>query len=477
MHTTMTERTGIPVVPGARLAEHVLGLSGSDVPGSTRAKALTLILDAIGNGLFGATQPGPSLLRERTALRCREGSGLVWADGSRLEPSAAAMVNAAGAHGFELDDYLPAGKTHAGAVLVPVALALAGEQTTGEEVVTAIVAGYDVVGRVSLAMNASSARSRGWHVTGLTGPFGAAAVAGRLLGLDQDQQVSAFGVAASCAAGTFAFSAEGAMTKCLHAARAAEAGIEAARLAARGFTGPTRGLDAPDGGLLRAVSDSPDLDLLTEDLGSRFDLDGIAVKPYACCGSIHSSIDAVLALRERDGLVAADVEEIVVGNSRSVLLQCGFDYQGGGGALEAQMSMQYCLAAALVDGTVGVHQFTAERRTDPALSELAGRVRFEVDADIDAVYPRAFPTRVRVRRRGGGVLEERVAAPLGMPERPLGAPGVTAKFRDLTTGLLSAEEQRRVEACVAKLDGPAPVANLVRELAESAPLRTERGPL
>jgi len=461
----MPDDTG-SAAPSARLAEHVLGLRASDIPDATRAKAVTLLLDALGNGLFGAAQRGPGLVREQTRARYREGPALVWADGSRLDAAGAAMANAAGAHGFELDDYLPAGKTHAGAVIVPVALAVADERTSGEELVTAIVAAYDVVGRVSLAMGAASARQRGWHITGLTGPFGAVAAAGRLLGLDHDQLVSAFGVAASCAAGTFAFSAEGAMTKCLHAARAAEAGIEAVRLAAHGFAGPTRGLDAEDGGILRAVSDAPALGRLTEELGSRFDVDGIAVKPYACCGSIHSSIDAVLAMR-RAGLSADDVEEMVVSNSRSVLLQCGFEYRGGGGALEAQMSMQYSLAAALLDGAVGVSQFEDRRREDPELLALARRVRFEVDPGIDAVYPREFPARVQVVRRSGETLDESVAAPLGMPERPLGRAEVAAKFRELTRDLLDDVGRKRIEAAVELLDGPAPAADLVQAIAES----------
>jgi 2-methylcitrate dehydratase PrpD len=468
----MPDPTISSAVPAARLAEHVLGLRASDVPAATRAKAVTLLLDALGNGLFGAAQLGPGLVRERARARSGDGSALIWADGSRLDPAGAAMANAAGAHGFELDDYLPAGKTHAGAIIVPVALAVADENTPGEEIVTAIVAAYDVVGRVSLAMTASSARQRGWHITGLTGPFGAVAVAGRLLGLDRDQLVSAFGVAASCAAGTFAFSAEGAMTKCLHAGRAAEAGIEAVRLAASGFAGPTRGLDAEDGGILRAVSDAPVLGRLTEQLGSRFDVDGIAVKPYACCGSIHSSIDAVLSMR-RAGLTADDVDEILVSNSRSVLLQCGFEYRGGGGTLEAQMSMQYCLAAALVDGAVGVAQFEDARRQDPEITDLARRVRFDVDPEIDAVYPREFPARVQVRRRDGRLLDERVPAPLGMPERPLGRSEVTAKFRDLTQGLLDDRGRTRIEEAVDQLDGPAPVLELTRAIAESAASRPE----
>jgi 2-methylcitrate dehydratase PrpD len=150
-----------------------------------------------------------------------------------------------------------------------------------------------------------------------------------------------------------------------------------------------------------------------------------------------------------------------------VLLQCGFEYHGGGGALEAQMSMQYSLAAALVDGAVGVAQFEDRRREDPDLLALARRIRFEVDPQIDAVYPLEFPARVQVRRRSGELLDERVATPLGMPERPLGRAEVTAKFRSLTAGLLDDVGRKRVEEAVEHLDGPAPASALPDAIAES----------
>jgi 2-methylcitrate dehydratase PrpD len=131
------------------------------------------------------------------------------------------------------------------------------------------------------------------------------------------------------------------------------------------------------------------------------------------------------------------------------------------------MSMQYSLAAALLDGAVGVAQFEDRRRQDPDLVALARRVRFEVDPEIDAVYPREFPARVQVRRRDGELLDERVAAPLGMPERPLGRAEVTAKFRDLTAGLLDDVGRKRLEEAVEHLDGPAPASALSAAIAES----------
>jgi 2-methylcitrate dehydratase PrpD len=453
------------------LSRHVLGLRHEDVPPDVRRHAVTLVTDALGNGIYGTTTPqGEAIFRE-ARVRYRDEGTPVWGRGGvRLEPAGAALVNAAQAHAYELDDYVPAGKTHPGTVIVPVAFAVADEDTTGEELITAIVAAYDVMARVSFAMNPNSTRARGFHLTGLTGPFGATAVAGRLLGLDEETLMSAFGLAASCSAGIFAFSAEGAMTKPLHAGRAAEAGIVAARLAREGLQGPTAALEAEDGGLLNAVSDDPRVDELTRDLGTRFDLAQTAIKPYPCCGSIHSSIDAVLELQGEHGFSASDVEAIDVLNAQGVLLQCGFEYSAQGGALEAQMSLQYCLAAALVDGAVGLGQFTVERRRAPEIVALAGRVRFQVDEEIDRLYPTKFAAHVRIHLTNGTVLVSRVPSPLGTPDHPIGADALRAKFTDVTGSLISPPDRDRILDLMADLDHPSPVGPVLATLSEAAPV-------
>jgi 2-methylcitrate dehydratase PrpD len=417
--------------PTQALARHVLeGIDGKSLSEATVSQAGSLVLDTIGNGLFGARQEAVRMIDAEVRERYREGPVLSWASGEGLDPAGGANVNAAGAHGFEFDDYLPAGKTHVGAVVIPVALALAGDDLSGVELLETIVAGYDVMGRISIAANGSSVRARGWHITGLVGPFGATAAAGRLRRVDVEQLARAFGVAASTAAGTFSFSAEGAMTKCFHAGRAAEAGIVAIRLAEQGFKGPLLALDAEDGGLLRAIGDAPRFEELTAELGARFDLDDIAIKPYPCCGSAHSSIDAVLELRER-GLAADEVESVTVANAESVLLQCGYEYTGTGGRVEAQMSLQFCLAAALADGDVTAQHFSGDRPSDPALLELAGRVGFVHDEAMDALYPASFPTRVEVKTKSGEALVASVDNPKGSSARPMLRSEVESKFRGL----------------------------------------------
>lgn len=434
------------------LARHVIGLRHEDIPSEVRGQAVRHIIDTIGAGIHGATTRQGAAIFEVAHGRYRAEGARVWGRPDSLDAAGAALVNAAQAHAFELDDYLAAGKTHPGTVIVPAALAVAPPTATGEELVTAIVAAYDVMCRAALAMNPNSTRGRGFHITGLTGPFGAAAVAGRLLGLDEAQLASALGVAASCSSGIFAFTAEGAMTKPFHAGRAAEAGIVAAGLARRGFEGPLTAFEAPDGGLLKAVSDDPRPEELTRDLGTRFDLANVAIKPYPCCGSAHSSIDAILTLRERDAITAANVDSITVHNARGVLLQCGFEYTAAGGPVEAQMSLQYCLAAALVDGQVGLKQFDEDRRRDPELLEIARRITFELDPEIDRIYPTSFPAHVSVGLATGGTLDIRVPAPLGSPANSLDTDGVRAKFSDVTAALLDPKTQSTLLDRLEQLD-------------------------
>lgn len=418
------------------LAHHVIGLQPDDLPEDVRERALRSIADTLCAGIYGGSTKQGHILAEEAEGRYLPGDAYLWGRRGQLAPAGAALVNAAQAHAFELDDYLPAGKTHPGAVVVSTALALAEAQSSVDDLVVAIVAGYDAMSRVALAMNPVCARRRGFHITGLSGPFGSAATAGRLLECNVDEMVSAFGIASSCSSGTFAFTAEGSMTKPLHAGRAAEAGIVATQLARRGFHGPREPLTASDGGLLKAVSDDPRPAELVTELGSRFDIAQAAIKPYSCCGSIHSSIDAIFELRDVHGLVAKDIRSIVVHNAGGVISQCGFRYVGSGGQLEAQMSMQYCLAAAALDGQIGRRQFSDVRRQDPVLLDLARRVECVVDPEIEAQYPRRFPSRVVVQTTSGRSLESRVAAPVGTPERPLDDEAFHDKLKDLMDGLM-----------------------------------------
>jgi 2-methylcitrate dehydratase PrpD len=314
-----------------------------------------------------------------------------------------------------------------------------------------MVAGYETMIRVSLATGPNASRLRGWHLTGTTGTFGAAAAAGNLLRLGDDDMASALGMAGTQSAGLWAFLADGAMSKRFHPGRAAQSGVMAACLARKGFRGPTQILEAEDGGFCRATSDQVDLSLITKDLGTRFVSGETNIKPYACCASSHSAVDAILAIRKQHSFHVSDVEEVLVKTAEGVRVQCGFPYRAQG-VVEAQMSLQFIAAVVLTDGAAFLDQFSEARIAEPPIMELAGRVRVVVDPDIDKLYPKRFPNRVEVILKDGRRFEMRIDFPKGSAEQPMSFDEVAAKFRSLASFAVTRDRAERIIDTVGRLE-------------------------
>jgi 2-methylcitrate dehydratase PrpD len=299
--------------------------------------------------------------------------------------------------------------------------------------VTAIAAGYEVMIRTSLALNPSAARLRGWHLTGVCGPLGAAAACASLMGLDAEKTAWALGLAGTQGSGLWAFNADGTMSKRFHAGRAAQSGVMAAELAAMGFTGPTQIYEFHDGGVLKAFSDKSDPAPLTRDLGKVFHLDTTSIKPYSCCGSTHSYVDAALELRRKLGTPWQADRPVKVGMAKVVDVQCGFDYVPSS-ALNAQMSLRYIVAAALTEGQALPPQFSDAKIADPGLTALAGRLKCEHDPALDKLYPARFAAWVAAEDKGQWVRVD-VLDPLGSSVNPVDAQGVVEKFRGINPQL------------------------------------------
>jgi 2-methylcitrate dehydratase PrpD len=241
---------------------------------------------------------------------------------------------------------------------------------------------------------------------------------------------SALGMAGTQSAGLWAFTADGSESKRFHPGRSAQSGIYAALLAQKGYRGPTQILEAKDGGFCQATSDSFHLERLTAGLGEKFESEDVVLKPYSCCGSLHSTVDATRELARVHGVKAGDVRRIRVHNSQVVNLQCGFEYRPMG-PLQAQMSMQYCTAMSLLDGHLLVDQFRDERLSEPAVLDLARKVEFVLDPEIDAIYPEKFASKVEIVLTDGRSLWSRVDYPKGSPENPMTADEIRGKFVSL----------------------------------------------
>jgi 2-methylcitrate dehydratase PrpD len=449
---TAVHRATTSPAPTRALAEWLAQLQPREIPDGTRQAIRAMLLDTLGVALYGLDQPWTRAARawaERGAepAGARGALASLWGDGRRrLRPGDAALVNGVAAHAFELDDFHNA-KLHPGAVVVPAALAL-GEalDAPGERLETALVAGYEVMIRAGLALDPSVARLRGWHLTGVCGGLGAAAAGAVLLGLDTERAAWALGLGGTQAAGLFAFNADGAMSKRFHPGRAAQSGVLAAELASLGFSGPTQLFETADGGFLSSFSDASRAAELTADLGVAYRLDATSFKPYSCCGSLHSYIDAALALRPKFLAARAGAPRVRAGMSRVVDVQCGFDYRPGS-ALNAQMSARYCIAAALTDGAVLPAQFAPARVASDDLVALAGAVELVPDPALDAIYPQHFIGWVELDG-------ERVTVrdPSGSPENPARDAALRQKFHSLLADRVPEASRARLEAAVDALE-------------------------
>ncbi len=276
-----------------QLGEFAAALRYDDLPADVVARIKTCVLDALGCCLYGVTLPWTRMLID---LVVEEGGNPVArVPGTRLRTSVsqAVLIGATAGHGFEMDDIHAAAHLHCGSLALPTALAIADRQggVDGRKLIAALAAGYEVGLRVGLAAT-GKLFMRGHHFQGACGPFVAAATAANLLALAPEPARHALGIAGSFGAGLMA-AQEGAMSKRLHSGRAAQAGVMAADLAARGFTGIPNVLEASYGGFLSTLSGEPELAHLTRGLGTEWEIRNVGYKPYATAASVQSVLFAI----------------------------------------------------------------------------------------------------------------------------------------------------------------------------------------
>jgi len=407
------------------------------------------LLDGIGCGLYGSGLPWCQIVNDFIKEQRGKRESTLWLQGSKGPSTNVSLGLGVMIHSFDFDDYHRA-KIHPGAVVIPAAVAV-GEQlgASGRSVLTAMVAGYETMIRVSLATGPNSSRLKGWHLTGTTGTFGAAVAAGKLLGLDEEQMASALGMAGTQSAGLWAFTADGTMSKRFHPGRSSQSGVMGALLAQKGFKGPTQILEAEDGGFCRATSDQVNFSLATKELGTEFLSADVGIKPYACCASSHSAVDAVRQLVHVHRIIPSDVEKVFVKTASGVKVQCGFEYEPLG-VLQAQMSLQYIIAVSLLEGKALVKQFSEDKIADPRILALARRVEILLDDGIEKVYPDRYANKVEVVLRNGERFETRIDFPTGSSENPMTFSQVVEKFESLASHVVRKD---RIDAIIKKVDG------------------------
>jgi 2-methylcitrate dehydratase PrpD len=416
-----------------RLAAYAAALRYEDLPPAVVQRAKDCIADTVGAIVYGAELPWSKMIIAYARRNSAAGaSSILGAGGSPVHAGAAAFANGAMTHAFELDSLTkPDSGSHPGATVLTAALAVAQERgLSGRELLTGFVAGSEVMFRIGHATKHTN-EARGFHAPGTTGPFGAAAATGRLMGLDAAKMTNALGIAGSCAGGLleFADAGNGAMVKRLHMGRAAEGGVLAASLAADGFTGPSSVLEGKYG-FLRVFCNDWDVAELTRGLGSSYFTLDIMLKRYACHITAHNPVEAALGLRAEHKFAAADVASIsIAGNDRMVETN---NIPAPGDVMLAQYSIPFSVALSLYRDPVDPRSFDEAAVHDPAILDLASRTKMTAVATQDR---RDLAVTVAIRLKDGRELTQRVTSFKGTPERPLDRAELREKFLLLTQRL------------------------------------------
>ena len=442
----------MPTEPTLALARFVAYTKPHELPERVRREAKRAMLNWLGCAIGASRQD--TVERAIAALAPFAGppQATILGRRERFDIGHAALLNGMTSHTFDFDD------THLKTIIHPTGpvasalLALAEHMpVTGEEFIHAFVLGTEVECRIGAAVYPSH-YDIGWHITGTAGVFGAAAAAGRLLGLSEQQLVWALGIAATQASGLREMF--GSMCKPLHVGLAARNGLQAALLAQQDFTSATQPIEGRRG-FANVLATERDLSRISDRLGGTWELEANSYKPFACGVVVHPVIDGCLQLRAEHDLSAESIAAIELKVHPLVLELTGKKAPRTG--LEGKFSVYHSAAVAIIDGAAGPAQYSDARVADAKVVALRDRVYATIGQALseDAAH-------VSIRLADGRVLERFVAHALGSVGNPVSDRDLEAKFRGLCAPILTEDAAAAIIAACWRLDASAECGALAR---------------
>lgn len=391
------------------------------------------VLDSFATALGGSSKAGVGELVAMVKEWGGSRQSTVIAYGFKCPAPNAAQVNGTMIHALDYDDGHQVALVHIGCVAVSTAFAMAERmgKVSGKELITAIALGGDFMARLGLASKpGASALASGWHPTTLFGFLGAAAIAGRIIGLDEEKMINALGLAYHQCGGAGSGVADGALAKRMGPGLAAKAGLTSALMAEKGITGERDPLEGRTGLFKTYMGGDYDPKILTADLGKRFEGENIGDKPYPCCGLTHACIDAALALKAKHDIKVGQIKDITVYGGQSVygLSQPPEIKKAPRTIIDAQFSVPYVVAVALVKGKVTVDDFTDVAIKRPEILKVAGMINTRLEPAMSRHG--VGPGGVTLTMQDGTEYTEEVENCLGSVARPMTFADVTKKFRE-----------------------------------------------
>lgn len=418
----------------ATFAEFSATLRLSDLPGDVTKAARVNLLDTLACAIAGSNAPGVAEVAGLARSWGGAPQALVWCSNDRLPAHHAAWVNGMMAHARDFDDTHDAAVLHAGVSVIPAALAAAelNPAASGADLLAAIVAGLELVCRLGMATTAGIIET-GYIYTSLFGYFGATAAAARVMGLDARQTQNALGIAYSQVAGTHQVTRDAATTKRMQPGFAAKAALMSVQLALCEIRGAQNSFDGVDGLFRTYLHGAYDPAALRAGLGERFEMTALSYKPYPCCRFNHTAIDAALAIARQPGFDPAGIERVTVGvNHQAYEAVCtpAEMRRHPTTVVQAQFSIPFTVACALVDGRVSLSHFTPEGLARPDILAVAARVACAVDEGIERDWSRSISPTALVVQAGKLVFQQRVDVPRGHPQAPMRQADIDAKLAD-----------------------------------------------
>ena len=426
-----------------------------DLPHDVIKRTKLLILDTVGIIIRARhdAESTSSLVSAIERLEMSNGSCQVFSDNKSYSPSAAALLNGTLAHSLDFDDTHAEASLHSSAPILAAALAAAEmNKSSGQQLITACVVGYEIQIRLGLAGGSSAHYKKGFHPSATCGIFGAAAAAGYLMGLNKDQYISAFGIALSQSAGSMQFLTDGAWTKRSHVGQAAQNGLSCAIMAAEGFKGPSKAFEG-QWGYFHSYASGGDMEKAIDGLGKKFETLNLGVKPYPSCRYSHAAIDGIIELKNELGFSTSELDDIDIGLSETALNIIGYplsDKQNPKSVVDGQFSMPFCAAVTVKSGGLKWDDYKNHLNDSDTLS-LCNKIKVSPDKDAEECCPEYMSAKVKVVVKGKKY-EKFVKIPKGEPENFMEDSEFISKFRSLTEPYLSNEKIDQLTSSMLKLD-------------------------
>lgn len=445
-----------------KLADFVVRTKYEDLPAEVVNAAKMKILDTLGCGIAGYVLSKGEMA---PVFKVIDGMGgkeecTLWVEGKKTSWFNSIFANGTLAHSIDYDDTRPGIATHIGAVVVPTALVMSEKlRTSGKETILATVLGYEIVFRISAGVMPTHYDY--WHSTGTNGTFGGAVVTGKLLGLSVDEMERALGIAADQASGLISCIEFGDLTKSLHAGFTSAKGALSAMLTKYGASGPKGILEYPRG-YCNAYSKEPELEKIVHDLGKSFDIVNNSPKFYPSGLASHCAIEATLKLVNANNIL---VDEVLKVNAKTLTIAATtFSNYKPDTPLAAQLSIPYCIAAAIVCKELGIRQFEHGLLQNEKIRELMTRIHIEVDPGLDQFYPEMIPSKIDIIMKNGEIFSAEENYPKGFPKNQVSIREIESKFESLCSYVFDKPKIRKLKEMIYKMESLDNILGLIKLL-------------